>query len=202
MTEKAKVKEEAKRIAREQGDGTAVVTLSTGVRARLSPVSSSLVEDMKNAVEMPKVPVVWIEAKEREEENPNDPRYIEAVNAAEMRRSDAIFDALCMFGVELEDGLPEDDKWLRKLKLLEKRGRMDLSGFDLKDEFDLEFLYKRYVAVAGADLQIIGGLHGMRPLEVARQRATFLGDERRGADRGVPDQEHGSDPDRDVASDA
>ena len=202
MTDKAKVKEAAKRIASEQGDGTVVVTLSTGVRVRLSPVSSSLVEDMKLVIKLPPVPVVWIESKEREEENPNDPRYIEAMNEAQVLRSDAIFDALCTFGVELVDGLPEDDLWLRKLKLLEKRGRMDLSGFDLEDDFDLEFLYKRYVAVAGADLAIIGGLHGMRPLEVARQRATFLGNEGRRADRGISDEEHGPDTDRDVTGDA
>lgn len=195
MSEKAKVKETAKRIARGQGEED-VFTLSTGVRVRLHPVSSSLVEEMRTSVPMPEVPVVYIEAKDREEENPNDPKYIEDVQSAELRRNDAMFDALCMFGVELEDGLPEDGLWLRKLRLLEKRGRLDLSGFDLNDDFDLEFVYKRYVAVAGADLQVIGGLHGFRPMEVARARALFLGDEAGSADRGIPLVTDGEDGDR------
>ena len=199
MTETALVKDEAKRIAQGQGD-SAEVTLSTGVRVRLHPVSSSLVEEMKGAIKMPPVPKVWIEAKEREEENPNDPRYLDEVAEVERKRADAIFDALCTFGVELLDGLPEDGTWLRKLKLLEKRGALDLSGFDLEDDFDLEFLYKRYVAVAGTDLQMIGGLHGFRPLEVARQRAMFLDSTERGADRGIPAEELDQDEHRDESS--
>jgi len=194
MSEKADVKDTAKRLASGQGD-SAIVTLSTGVVVRLKPVSSLLVEQMKAAIKMPKVPVVWIEAKEREEENPNDPAYIEEVQEVERKRADAIFDALCTFGVELVDGLPEDDSWIRKLKFLEKRGALDLAGFDFNDDFDLEFLYKRYIAVAGADLQTISGLHGFRPMEVARSRAMFLGDKGGDTDRGIPAEE--LDPDTD-----
>lgn len=200
MSDRAKVKDEAKRLAGGQGDSE-IVTLSTGVVVRLKPVSSSLVEEMKGAIKMPPVPVVYIEAKEREEENPNDPRYIDEVEDVNRRRADAIFDALCTFGVELVDGLPEDTMWIKKLRFLEKRGTLDLSGFDLEDDFDLEFLYKRYVAVAGTDLQTIGGLHGFRPMEVARARATFLDNETRDSDRGVRADELDTDADRDVASD-
>lgn len=199
MSDKAQVKDEAKRLARGQGESE-VVTLSTGVTVRLKPVSSSLVEEMKGAVKMPPVPTVWIEAKEREEENPNDPKYIEDVQAAERQRADAVFDALAVFGVELEDGLPEDDAWLKKLKLLERRGSIDLSGFNLKDEFDLEFLYKRYVAIAGTDLQLLSGLHGFRPLEVARARATFLGDQGRDTAGRVSAKERDEDEYRDESS--
>jgi hypothetical protein len=192
MSEKAKIKDTAKKLASGQGESQ-IVTLSTGVVVELTPVSSSLVEEMKSSIKMPPVPVVWIEAKEREEENPNDPRYIDAVQDVERRRADAIFDALCTFGVELVDGLPDDDLWIKKLRLLERRGVLDLSGFDLENEFDLEFLYKRYVAVAGTDLQLISGLHGFRPMEVARQRAMFLGEKGGDTDRGIPAE--GSDQD-------
>lgn len=195
MSDKAKVKEEAKRIARGQRKEDEVFELSTGVRVRLNPVSTSLVEEVQRSVPMPDVPVVYIEAKDREEENPNDPQYIKDVEEATDKRGDAVFDALCMFGIELVDGLPEDDLWLKKLRYLEKRGIMDLSGFNLKDEFDLEFLYKRYVAVAGADLRMISGLHGFNPLEVARSRAIFLGDEAGDTDRGVPAIEDNQDGD-------
>jgi hypothetical protein len=197
MTEKSRIKDAAKKLAQGQG-GEGIVTLSTGIRVRLHPVSSSLVEEMRAAVKMPPVPKVWIEAKEREEENPNDPRYMEAVEEANRKKADAMFDALVMFGIELLDGLPESDQWLRKLRLLEKRGHIDLSGFNLEDEFDQEYLYKRYVAVAGDDLNIIGALHGFRPLEVAQARANmFLGQETGDTDRGVPAEERDSDGDRD-----
>lgn len=177
----ARVKNAAKRVASGQGEEQEV-TLSTGVRVRLHPVSSSLVEEMKAAIPMPPVPVVYIEAKDREEENPNDPRYIDAVDEVKSKRGDAVLDALLIFGVELIDGLPEDKTWLKKLQLLERRKTMNLSGFDLEDDFDLEFLFKKYVAVAGADLHVISGLHGFAPMEVARARATFLDSAERGSD--------------------
>lgn len=194
MAGKAVVKDQAKKLADRQGDSE-IVTLSTGVMVRLHPVSSSLVEEMKNAYEMPPVPVVFIPEKEREEENPNDPKYIDEVERVQSKRADAILDALVTFGVELVDGLPEDSSWLKRLKLLERRGNLNLSGFDLDDEFDLEFLYKRFVAVAGTDLNLIGGLHGFRPMEVARARATFLGNKRGDSAGGIPAE--WSDTDKD-----
>ena len=70
-------------------------------------------------------------------------------------------DAMVMFGLELVDGMPEDDGWLRKLRFMEKRGQVDLSAYDTEDPFDLEFLYKRYIA---ADQEIIGRISAMSTL--------------------------------------
>lgn len=180
MTSTAKVKDRAKEISREQGVDDSVHTLSTGYRAVLHPVSGALVEDVRSAIKMPKVPVVYIEAKDREEENPNDPAYLEAVERANTERGNAVLDAIITFGVELVDGVPEDDSWLRKLQMLERRGRLDLSGFDLEDEFDREYVFKRFVAVAGADYPLIMPLHGIRAAEVTRHRRdTFLGNQER-----------------------
>jgi hypothetical protein len=162
------------------------VVLSTGVRVRLKPVSSSLVEDLKAVITDPPVPVFFNPDKEREEENPSDPAYLAKLDQNNIKRAEAVLSALIEFGVELLDGLPEDDKWLRKLERLQKRHGLDLSGFDLADEYDREFLYKRYVVVAGADLATIGTLHGLRPLEVARARQLFLGDAARSGPGGVP----------------
>lgn len=193
MSDKKNVLDTAKRISGGRDDRELV--LSTGIRVRLNPVSSALVEEIKSSVPMPDVPKVYIKEKEREEENPNDPAYIEAVEVANAKRSDAMFDALVLFGIELVDGLPEDDLWLKKLRRLERKGHLDFSGLDLDDEFDLEYLYKRYVAVAGADLSIVAGLHGFQPLEVARARRMFLGDEERDTTGGTSAEEHGQDGD-------
>jgi hypothetical protein len=173
---KAQVRDRAKQISGGQ-DEDSVTVLSTGVRVRLKPVSSTLVEEIKSAIPMPDVPKVWLADKEREEENPNDPRYIEAVERAMMARADATLDALVLFGVELIDGIPDDDEWVLNLKMLERLGHLDLKRFNLKDDFDRKFCYKRYVAVAGADLRMVGQLHGLNPLEVARARSTFLGNQ-------------------------
>ena len=189
-----RVKDRAKEITRGQS-GDEITTLSTGIRVKLHPVSSALIEDLKAVIPYPEVPVVHIEDKDRDEENPNDPIYLQKVEETNRLRGDAALAGLLEFGVELIDGLPEDDGWLKKLNRLVKKRQLDLTGFDLTDEFDLEFLYKRYVAVAGDDLRMIAPLYGLRPLEVARARATFLGNETRDSDRGIPTQ--GDDTDRD-----
>jgi hypothetical protein len=191
----SKVKDRAKELTRGQGDD--IVTLSTGIRVKLHPVSSALVDDLKSVIPYPEVPIVHIEDKDRDEENPNDPTYLKQVKETDMKRGDAVFAGLLEFGVELIDGLPEDDKWLKKLQRLAKRHQLDLDGYDLKDEFDLEFLYKRNVAVAGDDLSMIGPLYGMNPLGVARARAMFLGDETRDSDRGIPVEVSSTDGDSD-----
>lgn len=190
----SKLKDRAKEITRRQS-GDDIVTLSTGIRVKLHPVSSALIEDLKSVIQYPEVPTVYIEDKDRTEENPNDPIYLQKVEDTDRKRGDAALAGLLEFGVELIDGLPEDDKWLKQLKRLEKMRQLDLSGFDLADEFDREFLYKRYIAVAGDDLRMIAPLHGLRPMEVARARATFLGNETRDADRGLSTQ--GDDTDGD-----
>ena len=188
-----RVKDRARELTRGQGDD--VVTLSTGVRVKLHPVSSSLIEDLKSVIPFPEVPIVHIEDKDRDEENPNDPIYLQKVEETKMQRGDAAFAGLLEFGVELIDGLPDDDTWLKKLQRLAKRRQLDLSGFDLNDDFDKEFLYKRYVAVAGDDLRMLAPLHGPNPMGVARARSTFLGDQARDADRGLSTE--GDDTDGD-----
>lgn len=196
---KARIRDRARDVTRGQSEETEL-TLSTGVRVRLHSVSSSLIEELKAAVPMPEVPVIYLADKDREEENPNDPRYIDAVEKAQGERASAALDALILFGVELVDGVPEDDRWVKNLKMLERLHKLDLSKFDLDDEYDREFLYKRYVAVAGADLRTVGQLHGLRPEEVARARATFLGDAGRGGSERVPAETHDLDGDRDEPS--
>jgi hypothetical protein len=191
----SELKDRAKEL---RGQSDEITVLSTGVRVKLHPVSSALIEDLKAVIPYPEVPVVHIEDKDRDEENPNDPTYLAQVEETNRKRGDAALAGLLEFGVELIDGLPEDDTWIKKLNRLAKKRQLDLSGFDLNDEFDKEFLYKRYVAVAGDDLRMIAPLHGLNPLGVARARATFLGNEIRDADRGLPAERDDTDGDTNV----
>lgn len=156
--------------------GQEVITFSTGVRVRLHPVAASLITDVTGRIEDPPVPKWFNPDKEREEENPSDPAYTRALQQADMKRGLAAVDAMVLFGVELVDGLPEDTGWLRNLRHMERLGHLNLSGYDLEDEIDLEFLYKRYIAVASPDLQRVMTLSGLRQEDVARAERSFRGD--------------------------
>lgn len=178
------VKERAKELARRDGLGEDHVhVLSTGVRVLLKPVSSMLIEDMRAAIPIPDVPIWHNEDKGRDEENPNDPKYLQAVQDAQARRGAVTLDALALFGVDLADGMPEDDTWLKKLKMLERLGHLSLRNYDLEDTFEREFLYKRWVAISQADYGLLMTLASSVPAsEVRRARRSFLGDKEPDAD--------------------
>ena len=107
------VKEAAKEIVQREQDIDEIHVLSTGIRVKLSSVSGTLIDDLRAAIEDPPIPVVYIDEKSREEENPNDPAYLAAVEEANRRRGVAMLDAIMIFGMELVDGMPKDDVWSR-----------------------------------------------------------------------------------------
>lgn len=158
---------------RQVGDGT--VTLSTGVRVRLHPVAPGLLSDAATRVKYPKPPMWLNPEKEREEPNYNDPDYLEAVRAAQSRINEVTLDAVILFGVEIVGGLPEDGHWLKQLQFLEKRGVLDLSDYDLGDDMEREFLYKRHIAVSKDDIVTISRMSGLTQEEVETAGDTFPG---------------------------
>ena len=166
--------------ASEEGDG--VVTLSTGYRAWIKPVASSLITDATSLIKDPPVPMWMNDEKERLEPNPFDPEYQKTIANNDTLRASAVMDCMTFFGVELVDGLPIDTKWLAKLKYLEKRGKIDLSTYDLDDPMDQEFLFLRYVAVAQEDLQTISVKSGITKEGVDKAKAQFQSDEERTTD--------------------
>ena len=168
--------------AEKESDGT--LMLSTGVKARLRPVSQSIIQDAIALCREPRPPM-WANPDKdgRAEPNPLDPDYLEAVEEYQAHMRAVTFDCFAMFGIEIVDGLPSDDKWLREIRLMERLGHLDLGKFDLDDELDREFLYKRYVAMGNADYVIIGAMSGIREEEVRRAADSFPGDEERPEDR-------------------
>lgn len=171
-------------VAKER-DGRAVdqvVTLSTGVRAYLRPVAASLIDEVTARIRDPEVPTWHNPEKDRDEPNPSDPAYQRGLEDANRQRGVAAIDALVMFGIDLADGLPEDGGWLTKLRYLEKRGHLDLSEYDLDDPTDQEFLYKRFVAVASADIALVSMRSGVQGEAVAQAARSFRGDDTRPAD--------------------
>ena len=163
MREPAVLVAEKKAGRREQQ----ISRLSTGVSAVLSPVSASLIDEVTAKVKDPKVPTWHNEEKGRDEPNPGDPDYIEALSDAERERGKAAMDALVMFGVDLVDGVPEDDEWLVKLQFLGVVENRELSTMER------EFVYKKYVAVSAADIGRITELSGISSEELQEAEATF-----------------------------
>lgn len=158
------------------------VQLSTGYWVRIRPVSASLIDGAQAMIEDPPVPMVYIEAKGRDEPNPSDPAYLRALERTDTRRVIAATDAMILFGIELVDGpdgnpvgVPEDGEWLQKLRLLEKHGALKLDEFDLKDDIDREFLFKKYIVVGAPDIVLLSLASGVREEDVQNAARTFRG---------------------------
>jgi hypothetical protein len=83
-----------------------VFVSDSGVQLKLKPVNSFLLLQAQNQIEIPKVPVVWLEDKQREEENPNDPTYVEALREAQAKRATKMTDLFLGFGTEVIYPLP------------------------------------------------------------------------------------------------
>lgn len=165
----------AKDHAANAGD---VIKLSTGILARVLPVSPNLVDEAMASVEDPPIPVVKKEDG-TEYENPDHPAYERALAKANKQREQAAMDALVMFGVTLVDadgneiGAPEDNEWVEKLQFLARRGRLDLAGIDFTNELDRDFMYKRHVAIAAMDIMAITKRSGLREEDVQRALNSF-----------------------------
>jgi hypothetical protein len=169
-----------------RGGEDKIVTLSTGVRVRLRPVSPSLVAEISASVKYPPVPRFTDESG-REMENPTHPDYLRECEEVDTLRSTRVLEAITMFAFELVDGVP-DDGWEGYVKLLARRGSIDLEGIDLEDPIDREFAYKKYRAVGNEDLPLAGGMAGIRSADVESASEMFQRNQERGADSDTRDQ--------------
>lgn len=166
----------ALQVAKEQKTAEAGVhVLSTGVRVRFHPVAAGLVAEVSGRVQNPEVPMWHNPEKDRDEPNPNDPDYLAALSRANIERGNASMDALMLFGVELVDGLPESDAWVRKLK------RVGIE-VDASDEAEREFAYIKYIAFAAPDLPLLQAATGIPEAAIEKAARSFRSDAERRAD--------------------
>jgi hypothetical protein len=161
---------------------TEPIKLSTGYWALITPVSAPLIDEASSRVPEPRPPTVFVDDKGREEENPNDPDYLRELERLDVERSMAAIDVIIMMGIDLvnEDGTPyeidENGKWRKQLKMLQKMGRLNLERYDLKDPDELEFVFKKYIATATADIPMLSSFSGMDAGEIDEAVKTFRGD--------------------------
>jgi hypothetical protein len=145
-----------------------IVILSTGAKARIRSVSASLVDQVSARIKDPEIPMWFNDKKDREEPNPSDPIYLRALDDVARERGLAAMDALIMFGVDLVDPMPEDELWIKKLKLVGIE-------VDAEDELEKEFIYKKYIAVGADDVTLVTEKSGMSAESVAEADRTFRG---------------------------
>ena len=62
-------------------------------------------------------------------------------------------------------------------KMLERLGHLDLSGYDLTDPLEREYLFKKFVAVGQEDYTLIAEKSGVMPEDVERADKSFRGSE-------------------------
>lgn len=151
------------------------ITLSTGDKAFIRPVTVAVVDAATSKVKDPEVPIWHNPEKDRDEENPSDPKYLRELSETGRKRGMAAFDVMIMFGVELVDGVPDKAKWLGKLKLMERQELLDLKTYDLEDAIDLEFLYKKYIAVDNSIIGLVGEVSGITAEDITTAEDSFPG---------------------------
>lgn len=158
--------------------------LSTGIRAKIKPVSATLIDAVTSRVKDPAVPTVYIQEKDREMPNPDDPQYQSELTEAGRKRGLAALDAIIMFGVELlepvpplyatgPDGKQKPTGWFAKLKFMEKQGLIDLSEYDMDDADTVEFVFKRFVAVSPSDIDRLNRMNRVSAEDVNRAESSF-----------------------------
>lgn len=106
-------------------DPTVFVT-SNGVKMRLRRVSDMVIAETGRQIRIPKPPVLFNDEKQRNEENPNDPDYLQDYEDAQYRRSMLIYAAYITLGTadvtlpeNVDDLYPlESNEWVDPLREL------------------------------------------------------------------------------------
>lgn len=98
------------------------VTLSTGVVLKVKPFPRLFIFAVTARIKKPKVPVVFIESKGREEENPDDPDYQEELKDWIVDVANAGNDVAFVRGSEIEsipEGIPgpNDEEWINEMEV-------------------------------------------------------------------------------------
>ena len=175
------------------------VTLDCGVVLRFKPVPSLAIREAAMRIEAPAVPLVHIEDKDRDEENPNDPAYKLAVAEFEAARAMVANDVILLLGNDVVLPIPEDvaalddDSWVRDLQLLGIEFDPDHPGAR-----KLAWL-KFYVLRTDEDSvkALMGPMRsaGVGEADVAKAMASFPDREKRATDNGagLPDGGNGVD---------
>lgn len=148
-----------------------IITLPNGIRVRFHSVAPDLLRKVQEKIKDPQVPMVPNrDDPERVTENPFDPEYLEGIDIARHKRSDAIVQAMVLRGVELVDGMPADESWLDDLVFLDVIDKGDIGNASNKLK---EIWYKRYIALDVTGFDLLQKKIGLNQEMVAQARKSF-----------------------------
>lgn len=161
-----------------------LIELSTGVILRTRPVPRSLFADMLARFPAPKPPTVFIADKGREEENPDDPRYLAAVQDNQIQLVKAMSDAMILIGTEIES-IPEG---LATLDDVDWREEVHLLGYDIHGPRGWYLAWVKFKAIGNeADYQLVsdgvGRLMGVTEKDTALAARRFQSPAKRNGHR-------------------
>lgn len=171
-------------------NGRLSVELSTGVVLKLRPVPRHFMYEATRRFTSPQVPVVFIEDKGREEENPSDPEYIGAVQKYLADISNAATDVALLRGTEIEHK-PEEVPGPDSKEFLEE---MEYLKIGMLDNKRARYLYwiKSFAAPMPDDidklLSELGRLTGVAENDVDEAVRRFRYFETRDADSSATDE--------------
>lgn len=163
--------EEAEEPARE-------VILSNGVTLHLRPVPPFLIRDRAVQIERPRPPVVMIEGKGREEENPNSPEYAAALDKYEADTIQAGLDIMLHVGVvsyDLPEGFdgPDGEQWVEVVRSV---GVLPEGAFEDTNKRRVAWL-RLWALATSSDIELvtdtIGKLSGISNREVKKATESF-----------------------------
>jgi hypothetical protein len=167
MAEKAVIE-----VAREQEEQDDIWEVE-GYKIRVKAIPVAIISDVSNRIPDPEIPVWHDPEYDRDVQNPSDPAYLSAKEEVDRKRGEAMIDATVMFGIDLPDGVPPTEKWLPKLEFLEKRGQVDLSGYDLSDDLEKEFVFKKYIIASIALINYIQNMSSVTPEDIGSAGRPF-----------------------------
>ena len=133
------------------GDIAGIRTLQNGTKVKLNTVPLKILQEAIGRIADPNPPIIMNEEKGREEANPNDPEYLQALKDNEQARFEVAVDIMMIEGMELLEGIPPVDDWLPSLKFMAKRGIIVLPEIDWDNEIEVEFFYKKFKITSALD---------------------------------------------------
>lgn len=127
------------------------ITVSTGVKFKTKDVPVMVYQALKNKLnkERPKVPVWYNDQKDREESNPNDPDYLEAVNRWEEELTEKLMDAAIVLGIEVAE-IPEG---MEKLESEGWKTQLETVGIEIPQNGRFLSWVKYYAAPTIEDMR-------------------------------------------------